>query len=146
MKNHCARRAHSWALPRDNTKASEMLALLLCKESVTEKELCRRFGHTYRSTIQTLEGDRYCWRIVNVLDEKGEIVARKLDGRHKSGDLRLDEQARHDRLVELRAKSAAQAKREGRREPKATADLHDAIEQRNAFGGANKNASQTEGA
>lgn len=122
-----------------------MLALFLRKESVTEKELCRRFGHTYRSTIQTLEGDRYCWRIVNMLDEKGEIAARKLDDRHKSGDPRLDEQARHDRRVELRAKSAAQAKREGRREPKATADLRDAIEQRNAFGGANKNASQTEG-
>ena len=146
MKNHCARSGHSCAFPRDNTKASRMLALLLHKESVTEKELCRRFGHNYRSTIQTLEGDRYCWRIVNVLDEKGEIVARKLDDRHKSGDPRLDAQARYERLVELKAKSAAQAKREGRREPKAWADLHNAIEQRNAFGGANKNASQTEGA
>ena len=143
MKNHCA---PEWAFPRDKTKASEMLALLLCKESVTEKELCRLFGHNYRSTIQTLEGDRYCWRIVNVLDEKGAIIARKLDDRHKSGDPRLDAQARYERLVELKAKSAAQAKREGRREPKAWADLHDAIEQRNAFGGANKNASQTEGA
>ena len=145
MKNHCARSAHSCALPRDNTKASEMLALLLCKESVTEKELCRRFGHTYRSTIQTLEGDRYCWRIVNVLDEKGAIIARKLDDRHKSGDPRLDEQARHDRRVELWTKSAAQAKRERRREPKATADLRDAIEQRDAFNAAKENAPQKEG-
>ena len=142
MKNHCA---PEWAFPRPNTKASRMLALFLSKESVTEKELCHLFGHTYRSTIQTLEGDRYCWRIVNMLDEKGEIAARKLDDRHKSGDPRLDEQARHDRRVELWTKSTAQAKRERRREPKACTELHNAIEQRNAFGGANKNASQTEG-
>ena len=142
LLNRCA---PEWAYPRLNSKGRLMLALLLRDESVAEKELCRQFGHNYRAVIQCIEGERYLWRIINVLDERGESAARKLDDRHKSGDPRLDEQARHDRRVELRAKSAAQAKREGRREPKATADLRDAIEQRNAFGGAKKNAPQTEG-
>ncbi|HEA3089586.1 TPA: hypothetical protein RVR74_001893 [Aeromonas salmonicida] len=80
-----------------------LLALLLRDESVAEKELCRQLGHNYRAAIQRIEGDRYLWRIINVLDERGEIVARKLDDRHKSGDPRLDDQARHERLEAFNA-------------------------------------------
>lgn len=117
-----------------------LLALLLRDESVAEKELCRQLGHNYRAAIQRIEGDRYLWRIINVLDERGEIVARKLDDRHKSGDPRLDDQARHERLVELRTKSAAQAAREKRRAAIARAELVEAIERLEAFNAANEDA------
>ncbi|HDN9015619.1 TPA: hypothetical protein P2I01_002496 [Aeromonas salmonicida] len=139
--NHCA---PEWAFPRLNSKARLLLALLLRDEFVAEKELCRQFGHNYRAAIQRIEGDRYLWRIINVLGADGAIVARKLDDRHKSGDPRLDAQARHERLVELRTKSAAQAAREKRRAAIARAELVEAIERLEAFNAANENA-PTEG-
>lgn len=132
--------APDWANPRLNSKARMMLALLLRDDAVPEAELCRLFGHNYRSAIQTLEGDRYLWRIQNVLGDDGQIVARKLDDRHKSGDPHLDGQARHERLVELKTKSATQAHREKRRAAIARAELADAIDRLNAFNATNENA------
>lgn len=137
MSNHCA---PVCAFPRLNSKTRMMLALLLRDESVTEKELCRQFGHNYRSFLQRLEGDRYLWRIINVLGADGEIVARRLDDRHKSEDPRLDAQARHERRVELKTKSATQAIHEKRRAAIARAELADAIERLAAFN-ANKEES-----
>ncbi|MCR3970810.1 hypothetical protein NUK55_06800 [Aeromonas veronii] len=137
LLNRCA---PEWAYPRLNSKSRLMLALLLRDESVAEKELCRQFGHNYRAVIQCIEGERYLWRIINVLDEKGEIAARKLDDRHKSGDPRLDGQARHERRVELRTKSAAQAARETRRFALARTKLAEAKEQLEALNAANENA------
>lgn len=137
MSNHCA---PDRAFPRLNSEARMLLALLLRDEFVTEEDICRQFGSNCRSPIQTLEGKRYCWRIINLLDERGEIIARKLDDRHKSGDPRLDAQARHERLVELRTKSAIQAAREKRRAAIARAELADAIERLEAFNAANEYA------
>lgn len=137
MSNHCA---PDRAFPKLNSKARMLLALLLRDEFVTEEDICRQFGSNCRSSIQTLEGKRYCWRIINLLDERGEIIARKLDDRHKSGDPRLDAQARHERLVELRTKSAIQAAREKRRAAIARAELADAIERLEAFNAANEYA------
>lgn len=133
-------RAPEWAFPRLNSKARLLLALLLRDEFVTEKELCRQFGHNYRAAIQRIEGERYQWRIINVLGADGAIAARKLDDRHKSGDPRLDAQARNERLVELRTKSAAQAAREKRRAAIARAELVKAIERLEAFNAANEDA------
>lgn len=136
--NHCA---PEWAFPKNkDSKAHLLLALLLRDEFVAEKELCHQFGHNYRSAIQLIEGDRYLWRIINVLGADGTNVARKLDDRHKSGDPRLDAHARHERLVELRTKSAAQAAREKRRAPIAQAKLVKAIERLEAFNAANEDA------
>lgn len=137
MINHCA---PACAFPRLNSKTRMMLALLLRDESVTEEEICRQFRHNYRSLLQYLEGDRYLWRIINVLGADGEIVARKLDDRHKSGDPRLDAQARHERRVELKTKSATQAIHENRRAAIARAELADAIERLEAFNATNENA------
>ena len=137
MSNHCA---PDRAFPRPNSEARMMLAVLLRDESVAETELCRLFGHNYRSAIQTLEGERYQWRIINLPGADGKTVARKLDDRHKSGDPRLDAQARLERLVELRIKSDTQAAREKRRAAIARAELADAIERLEAFNAANEYA------
>ncbi|MDF2413045.1 hypothetical protein [Aeromonas sp. 1HA1] len=137
MINNCA---PALAFPRLNCKARMVLALLLRDESVTEKELCRQFGHNYRSLLQRLEGDRYLWRIINVLGADGKILARKLDDRHKSGDLRLDAQARHERRVELRTKSAAQAINEAQRAARASVEKLEAIELLEVFNAKNESA------
>ena len=123
-----------WAFPQLKTRPREMLACLLGEKVIAESELCHRFGHNYRSAIQILEGKRYCWRIENVLDEKGVIVGRKLDSRHLSGDPRLE------RAVELKQKSAEQAFREKRRASIARVELDIAMEQLAAFDVENENA------
>ncbi|WP_429149789.1 hypothetical protein [Aeromonas veronii] len=130
VQNHCA---PSWSFPRLNTQSYMMLTLLLTGEVIAETEICRIFGHNYRSVIQSLGGRRYCWRIENVLDAKGDIAGRKLDPRHLSGVPYQDIKARLERAVELKKKSANQAFREKRRAVKAGAELDIAIERLEAF-------------
>ena len=116
------------AYPRNNSRARLLLTLLLDGREVPEAELCRKLGHTYRSAIQRLAGDRYCWRIINVLDDEGLISARKLDPRHLTGCPTDDGRARLERLNELKAVSHQQAMRERQRAAKSALELQHAKE------------------
>ncbi|VFB08635.1 Uncharacterised protein [Aeromonas salmonicida] len=113
---------------RKNSRARFLLTLLLDGREVPEAELCRKLGHTYRSAIQRLAGDRYCWQIINVLDDEGLISARKLDPRHLTGCPTDDGRARLERLNELKAVSHQQAIRERQRAAESALELQHAKE------------------
>ncbi|MFM5469166.1 hypothetical protein [Aeromonas sp. R1-2] len=116
------------AYPKKNTRARLLLTMLLDGQEVPEKELCRRLGHTYRSAIQLLEGARYQWRIINVINDEGIITARKLDPRHLTGCPTDDGRARLERLNELREKSHQRALSENQRLERAALELRHANE------------------
>ncbi|AUV15561.1 MULTISPECIES: hypothetical protein [Aeromonas] len=121
------------AYPRKNTRTRLLLTLLLDGREVPEAELCRKLGHTYRSAIQRLEGERYCWRIINVLDDEGLIIARKLDPRHLTECHIDDARARLERLNELKDKSHRQAMRERQRAARSALELQHAKERLEQF-------------
>ncbi len=116
------------AYPRKNSRPRLLLTLLLDGQEVPDAELYRKLGRNFRSAIQRLAGDRYSWRIINVLDDEGVISARKLDPRHLTGCPIDDARARLERLNELKAKSHQQAMRERQRTARSALELQHAKE------------------
>ncbi|WP_338364653.1 hypothetical protein [uncultured Pseudoalteromonas sp.] len=106
-------------IPNTNTQAYKLLLLLLENDEVLESDLTHTFNGRQRSPIQTLGGDKYCWSIINRTNDKGVIVARSLDPRHKSGSKLDDAKARAERKSEYKHDSHKLAKQGRIRESKA---------------------------
>lgn len=106
-------------IPKPNSQAYQLLLLLLESDEVLEAELTRIFNGRQRSPIQTLGGDKYCWNIINHTNDKGVIISRSLDPRHKSSSKLDDAKARAERKNEYKQDSHKLAKQGRIRESKA---------------------------
>lgn len=112
------------AIPKANTKAYRLLALLANGEPVPEVHILIELGGNCRSQLQALKNDTYGhWNILPEYSDKGIIVSRRLDPRHLSGDPMLDARARAERRIELARESLAQSIHEKARTDKAMAEL-----------------------
>lgn len=109
------------ALPKKGSQADQYLIELIVNEQVDESKFAEMFNSNQRSPLQKLRGPIWqYWRILDVTCPKtGNIIARKLDPRHKSGDENLDRQARKEREREYTRDSLKQALDEIKRLPKA---------------------------
>ena len=109
------------ALPKKGTQADRYLIELILNEQVSEAKFAEMFNFNQRSPLQKLRGPScQYWRILDITCPKtGNIIARKLDPRHKSGDENLDRQARKEREIEFTRDSLKQALDEVKRLPKA---------------------------
>ncbi|MGL4712714.1 MAG: hypothetical protein ACRCWP_09195 [Shewanella sp.] len=117
------------SIPRSDTRAYKLLALLASGEPVPEARILADLGWHYRSPLQRLmKGACEFWNIIPVYDDKGVIEARRLDCRHLSGDPMLDARARAERRLELARMSFAQSIHEKARTGKASAELAEADE------------------
>jgi hypothetical protein len=115
------------AIPKANTKAYRLLALLANGKPVPEIHILIELGGNCRSQLQALKNDTYGhWNIIPEFDDKGIIVSRRLDPRHLSGDPMLDARARAERRVELKRESLTLSIHEKARTSKARAELSEA--------------------
>lgn len=94
--------APACAIPKTNTKAYRLLALLAKGEPVPEVHILIELGGNNRSQLQALKSKR-CgyWNLIPEYNDKGIIISRTLDTRHLSGDPMLDARARSERRLEL---------------------------------------------
>lgn len=115
------------AIPKTNTKAYRLLALLAKGYPVPEVHILIELGGNNRSQLQELRNSRYeYWNIINERNDKGRIISRRLDPRHLSDDTKLDARARAERRLQLANVSFKQAVTEQARAEKAHAELGDA--------------------